>query len=101
MQVEIATPDVDDECDRRLDGCNVGEVLLGSDANVHAARLRNLDQLWNHELESHLIREEIVRTEGSIWLGELCDEIPELVIRKARWQPVGRRDPRGRRHHAD
>ena len=101
MKVQVAALDVDDEGDRRLDGRNVRKVLLRSDTNVYAARLRNLDKLGNHELESGFIRQEVVGTEGSSGLGEICDESPELVIRQARRQVVGRREPRGRRHHAD
>jgi hypothetical protein len=39
VQLEIATPDVDDERDRRLERCDVREVLLRADADVRAALL--------------------------------------------------------------
>src|SRR5207244_1247508 len=62
---EVPPPDVDDERELRPERRDVGEVLLGPDADVNAARGHAGFQLRDHALESALVREEVLRRVGA------------------------------------
>ena len=89
MQIQIAAPDVDDERHRRLQRRHVGEVLFGTDAHVDAAGLGRLEQLRDHVLKPDLVRQQIVGSERPIRLGEIGDQLPELLVREPRRQRLG------------
>ncbi len=48
MQIQIPAPNVDNDCDGRPCGSDIGEVLLGTDANIGAAWNRGLRERGNH-----------------------------------------------------
>ena len=50
MQIAVAAPDVHDERDARLERGDVGEVLLGPDAEIDAARTDPRNELGNDRL---------------------------------------------------
>ena len=87
---EILPADVDDERLRRVEIDDVGEVLVGPDAEIDAARARMIEQPRQHGLELGLVRDEVFGREEAVGLGELGDEPPEFAV-------ADRRDPRARR----
>ena len=83
LQVQIAAPHVDDERHRWLHGSDVGEVLLGSNADVNAAGRRDLEELRNHVLHPHFVRQQVIGAEEAVGFRKLGDEIPEFCIAQA------------------
>ena len=71
---------------------DVREVLLGADAEIDAARLDVRCELRDDVLERVLVRDEVVRVEEAVRLGEVFDEAPELRVGQA-----GRMSVRARR----
>ena len=90
--LQIAAPDVGDERDPRLERGDVGEVLIGPDAEVDAAGLHDALQLRDDDLERVLVRDEVVGAEVAVRLGEVVDQAPELGVGEAR--RAGRRATR-------
>ncbi len=80
VQLEIASPDVDDEHHLRLEGGDVGEVLLGTDAEVDAIDLRTANELGDHVLKEDLVRQEVVGSELAIGFRQLGDEGPVVAV---------------------
>lgn len=81
---QIAAADVDDDRDLRFERGDVGEVLLGPDAQIHAARFDRRLQLGDHELQADLVRQEVVGPEVAVGLGEIAAELPQLSVAEAR-----------------
>ncbi len=83
LQVQVAAADVEDDRGLRADGGNIGEVLLGTDAQVDAACLRPPDEIRDHALEAELVRREVgdvLRSEIAARLGGVGDELPERLV---------------------
>ena len=90
MQVSILPPYVDDESDRRTHSCDVGEVLLGTDADVDAAPWTKPSGILG---DVRLVGDEVVRDgEGPGWFRDGRNQIPIVPVA----DPV-----RDRRAHAD
>src|SRR4029453_17956972 len=68
LNVEIAVPDIDDECHRWFERRDVREVLLGAHAHVNAALLGNVEELRNDVLKRRLVGQQVVRAEGPVFL---------------------------------
>src|SRR5438552_14181798 len=104
MLVEVPAADVDDERQLRFEGDEVREALLRSDAEVHTARRQRGGQRGKHTLKRLFVRQEVIGAEVAVWLGELGDEAPELLITQTSGKGVSactgaRRRPK--RGHAD
>ena len=57
-----------------------GEILFGTDADVQPSGRRASFELGEHELETSLVRDVVLRMKSPALLGELRDEAPELLI---------------------
>jgi len=79
MQHVLAT-DVDDEDHGRPQRGDVGEVLVGTDAEVHAAGLHSVLESRDDRLVLHLVRDEVARRKVAARLGELRDHPPEVAV---------------------
>ena len=108
MEQQVLAADVDDERQPRPERYDVGEVLLGADTEVDAARRRAPLELGDDRLERGLVRHQVVGPEVALRLGEARDHAPERrdrrCDRRGRGRPAGaagRRAPRasGRAPH--
>ena len=71
MHLQVAAADVEDERHPRANRRDVREVLLGTDAEVHAAGLSSArTSVGNDELKPALVRDEVVGVEVAARLGE-------------------------------
>src|SRR5262249_962360 len=95
VQQQVLAADVDDERDPRLDGGDVGEVLVRTHANVGARGRERLLERRDDVLELHLVRDEIVGAEETVGLGEFGDEGPEGSVVELLRQRLDRRARRG------
>src|SRR5215467_7535429 len=83
MKVFVAASNVDNEDHLRFYSNDVGEILLGSDSHVDTARFRGLDQIGDDVLEVQLIREQVVRSKGSILFRNFDGHAPEDKVGKS------------------
>ena len=60
VQQHVLTPDVDDERHPRFQRRDIGEVLIGSDSEIHTARYGRPSQLGHDALKRALVRDEVV-----------------------------------------
>ena len=97
MLDQVLPPDVDDERHLRLQRGDVGEVLLGTDAEVDAARLGPRAKRRDDGLDGRFVRHEVVEREVPFRLRELADELPEVGIADLRGSGSGRGPQRGSR----
>ena len=67
VHAQVAAAHVGDEHHLRLEGGDVGEVLLGPDAEVHAALPGAGQQLRNDPLQIDLVRYQVVRRGTARW----------------------------------
>ena len=65
---------------------DVGEVLVRSDAQIHATWFDSLLQLRNDVLEGCLVGNKVVRTEVPARFGKVIDQAPVLGVRKLFWE---------------
>ena len=86
----VLAADVDDERHARMERRDVGEVLIGPHAEIHAVGRHALRELGNDFLERRFVRDEIVGSEKSVRLGEVRDHLPERAVRQLLRQVVGR-----------
>ena len=63
-----------------MDGRDVGVVLLGTDAEVHAAGPRALDEIGDDLLKQELVRRKVVGSKISIRLGPIGGQLPKVPI---------------------
>jgi hypothetical protein len=98
LLLEIAAPDVEDDRHRRTQLGDVGEILLGADAEVDGSRPDRPLELRHDELEGPFIRQEVLEAEIAARLREISAEHPELGIGQPVGQPLrrGGRDCGGR-----
>src|SRR3954453_19175363 len=80
MVDHVLAPDVDDERDPRPERDEVGEVLIGSDTDVHAAGAYGALELRDHVLKRSLVRDEVVGPEKAARLREVGDQPPERRV---------------------
>ena len=80
VEIEIAAAQVDDERDRRAHGGDVGEVLLGADADVGAPRHGGLRERRQNGLEADFVRDQVLRMEHAARLREGRDQRAEFLI---------------------
>ena len=73
VQQQVVAPDVDDEGDVGPDRGDVGEVLVGTDADVRAAADAALLQVRNDVQIRALVRDQVVGVEVSRRLGQRRD----------------------------
>ena len=86
MQIAVAAPDVHDERDARLERGDVGEVLLGPDAEIDAALTDPRHELGNDRLVAGFVGQQVVRLELPVRFGHLFGQRPELLVRQPGWQ---------------
>src|SRR5215467_10548365 len=79
MLHDILPADIEDDGHLRLQCDDVRKVLIRSDPEINAARLRLL-QVLQDVLKRGFIRYEVVRTEVTTAFRELRDEVPERFI---------------------
>src|SRR5690242_2436506 len=102
MLDHVAAPNVEDDGDLRLQRDDVREVLLGSDAEVHTARLEGLFQPRNHRLKTRLVGKQVVGAEVSTRLRKLGVQLPKLLVGEPRRnRALGERENRKRRERED
>ena len=89
MQMQVAAADVDDERHARPHGRDVTEILLGSDAQINAARFGEFRQRGRSRRDRRFVGEQVVgrtgvRSEVAVGFGQLLRERPELAIGQRR-----------------
>ena len=77
---------------RRRD--DVGEVLLGTDAEVDAAGRQHRLEVRDDGLKRVLVGEKVVGSKRAAGLGELGDQLPERLVAQSRRQTLARRRAR-------
>src|SRR5437667_9840201 len=80
MLDHVLAPNVEDDRQLGLESDDVREILLGTHAWVHVARLDAALQPRNHVLKLPLVRKKIVRTEVTARFRDVVDELPEFLI---------------------
>ena len=88
MLDHVLTANIENECDLRLNRCNVGEVLFRSDTKIYTAGLAILLKPRNDILELQFIRH-VLEPEGPALLGKIRDHFPVRVIGKFARKSVG------------
>ncbi len=91
LHVEVAAPDVGDERDARANRGDVGEVLFGSNSEVHAAGFRARHQFRHDLREDDLVREPGCPTETSRSVRRNRAEAPVFGAGQLRRQAGNRR----------
>ena len=99
--LQIAASDVGNEGDMRLERGDVREVLVGTDAQVHAAGLDDPRERRQDDLQRVFVRDEVVGPEVPAGLGEVVDQAPELLIAQVRRKLDAGRDERPARRRAE
>src|SRR5262249_15210813 len=100
VKQQVVAPDVDDERRCGPDPRDVREVLIGADADVHAARDAALLERGRDVQVGALVRDQVVGVELAVWLGELFAERGERRDRLCRRAHLrrGHRDGDGGAH---
>src|SRR5512143_191958 len=84
MRQHVLPTDVEDERDLWLERDEIREVLIGSDAEVNATRLRRAEQVGDHPLIRRLVRDEVIGAKEAVRLREIGDELPKLGVAELR-----------------
>src|SRR6266513_4815439 len=82
MHVEIPMTDINDDRHRRLERCDVGKVLFGTNAQIHATLFGSVQELRDDVLKRRFVREKVVRPEYTVFLGKFFRQTPELLVGK-------------------
>ncbi|MBK7596952.1 MAG: hypothetical protein IPJ11_17515 [Gemmatimonadetes bacterium] len=80
MLLEVPAPNVDDEGDAWTQGHQIGEVLVGTDAEVRTAGAQAVEQAGNDMLEGEFVGDEVVPSEVAPRLGHAGDQRPEVGV---------------------